>query len=142
MESLTARDCALVREHLDALVEREDSLPAFVYPRLFEKSPASERLFGRQGEGSQRRMLYDTIATVVDYLDDECWVSTKLEGVGSLHRHVYEVEVPMYGAFIDAVVEGIGEALGPSVTSAHARAWHNALSCITESMLAGGYPGA
>lgn len=137
---LSERDCSLVRDHVDAIVEREMALPGFVYSRLFEKSPGARALFGKHSHASQRQMLADTILAIVELVDDEGWVSSELEGLGSRHRHAYAVESPMYDAWADSVVEGIAEALGPSFTEEHTLAWRNALELTNAMMRAGAHP--
>lgn len=122
---------AAIAEH-DRAIER----------RTYERFLADEQvrmLFGTS-EATRRTMFDDTLTSLYDLCEGSPWLRENLLAFGSRHRHTYEVRIPMYAAWRDALVGASVEVLGAALDADDQAALAEGLDVVHETMLDGAYP--
>jgi len=125
----------LVQATYEQLLPMADELAGRFYARLFERAPELRPLFPADMAG-QRHKLIGTIDAVVVALWRIEVLSPALAALGG--RHVaYGARPEHYAVVGDALVDAVGESLGPVHTPAVAAAWRAAYDLVAAAMLAG-----
>lgn len=127
----------LLRESLDAAVEREGLVTRRFYELLFARYPQVEPLFGKNAPEIQQKMLQEALVAVLDHLDDGEWLTETLGTMGVVHARDYQVTAEMYPMVGECLVAALSEAAGETWTPAHAEAWGEAFGAVSSLMLAG-----
>jgi len=130
-------DVELLKEHLVEVSEHEAELTDHLYQRLFAKRPDAEELFGTYSRPNQQRMTSETLAAVLNLLDDEPWLGQHVHAMGSRHQFSYETPPEMYPPYAEALIEALAAVSGPKWTPELARSWTASLDRINEMMTAG-----
>lgn len=126
-----------IHSFLEILAEHDRAIEARTYAR-FLADPAVNELF--TSTMNRRQMFDDTLIAIHDLADDASWLRENMLALGSRHRHTYEVKIPMYDAWRDAVIEGTRDVVGDTLTPEAAAALAEALDLVHELMLVGAYP--
>ena len=134
---LERMDHALLRSHLQTIVDREAELTPLVYERFFALCPDAEALFGRYSEANKQRMIAETLIAVFQLLDHEPWLDSYLRDMGSRHQFSYETPTHMYAPFAQAFLEALGQVSGPGWSEGLARSWDVALGQVSATIMEG-----
>lgn len=126
-----------IHAFLPVLAEHDRAIEAKTYER-FLADPAVRDLF--TSTMNRRQMFDDTLIAIHDLADDASWLNENMLALGSRHRHTYEVRIPMYDAWRDAVIDGTRDVVGDALTAADASALAEALDLVHHLMLVGSYP--
>lgn len=133
-------DKDLLREHLAEVSEHEAALTDHLYERLFAKLPHAEELFGTYSRANQQRMMSETLAAVLNMLDQEPWLGEYVHAMGSRHQFSYETPAEMYPPYAEALLEALAAVSGSHWTPALERSWKAALDQVNDMMIAGYVP--
>lgn len=132
-----ALDADLLHSSLELATGEERVITERFYEILFDRYPQAQALFGRDRR-EQAAMLQESIVAVLDHLDDAGWLHDRLHSLG--RRHVdYGVTAEMYGWVAESLVATLAEAVGDAWTPAMEDAWYQALTVVSDMMLAA-YP--
>ncbi len=135
---LSDENRARIHAILETLATHDRAIEARTYAR-FLSDPGVKDLFG-PSLANRRQMFDDTLIAIHDLCDDASWLRENLLALGSRHRHTYEVTLPMYDAWRDAVVDGTRDVVGAELDDATAAALGQAIDLIHRLMLVGAYP--
>lgn len=128
-------------EHLLASLERlsgrEPQLVEQFYLLFFERHPEVTELFGKHSLSEQEEMLRETLVSVVAYVEQEPWLRTNLEAMGTSHFE-YGVEDRMYDWMVDSMLDALERVSGADWREAYEAAWRSALGHVTDVMRAAG----
>jgi|GEM_PF-937748 len=127
----------LLKEHLIELSQHEAELTDRLYERLFAKRPDAEELFGTYSRPNQQRMMSETLAAVLNMLDEEPWLEGYVHAMGSRHQFSYETPSEMYPPYAEALLEALAAISGSNWNAELARSWKAALDRVNEMMTAG-----
>ena len=133
-------DVNLLREHRAEVSEHEAELTDQLYESLFAKRPDAEELFGTYSRANQQRMMSETLAAVLNMLDQEPWLGEYVHAMGSRHQFSYETPADMYPPYAEALLEALAAVSGSEWTEELARSWRAALEQVNELMIAGYVP--
>ena len=133
-------DKDLLREHLAELSEYEAALTDHLYESLFARLPDAEELFGTYSRANQQRMMSETLAAVLNMLDQEPWLGDYVHAMGSRHQFSYETPAEMYPPYAEALIEALAAVSGSAWTAALERSWKAALDQVNDMMIAGYVP--
>lgn len=132
-----ALDAPLLHDSLALVSGREERITERFYEILFARYPQVQPLFGRDRR-EQAAMLQESIVSVLDHLDDEAWLTERLHALGA--RHVdYQVTAEMYPWVAECLVATFAEVAGSDWTDEMEQAWMEALTVVSNIMLAA-YP--
>jgi hemoglobin-like flavoprotein len=131
-------DPELLRHSFALITKREPQLADRFYAKLFERYPATRRLFDRRSKHAKGKMLLDALVLLLANIDDDAWVQQNLAELG--HRHQsYGVTPEMYRWFGETLVETFLEISGDDWTHDVEAEWRNAYEVIGVNMRKG-YP--
>ncbi|TSD93552.1 flavoprotein [Skermania sp. ID1734] len=128
-------DTETLMSSLSLVDDDEDGLTLRFYEILFERYPAVRPLFSRDVR-PQAAMLRQAIVAVLEHLDDSAWLGTNLAALGAKHAG-YGVTEPMYAAVGECMIAAMQERGGQEWTLAMTDAWTEALTAVSQLMLAG-----
>lgn len=126
----------LLRDHLAEVSEHEAELTDHLYVSLFAKLPDAEELFGTYSRANQQRMMSETLAAVLNMLDQEPWLDEYVRAMGMRHQFSYETPTEMYPPYAEALIEALAAVSGSDWTQELARSWRAALDQVNEMMTA------
>jgi hemoglobin-like flavoprotein len=129
-------NAALLRESFSAAVEREGQVTARFYELLFSRYPQVKPLFSRNAPAKQQEMLQEALLAVLDHLEDGAWLEETLGNMGQQHV-AYEVKAEMYPWVCECLIAALADAASDSWSAPHEQAWTEALSAVSQLMLAG-----
>lgn len=129
-------DTDLLRDHLAEVSEHEAKLTEHLYASLFAKRPDAEELFGTYSQANQQRMMSETLAAVLNMLDQEPWLDEYVRAMGMRHQFSYETPTEMYPPYAEALIEALEAVSGSDWTPKLARSWRAALDQVNEMMTA------
>jgi len=130
----------LLKEHLAEVSEHEAELTDRVYESLFTKRPDAEELFGTYSRANQQRMMSETLAAVLNMLDQEPWLGEYVHAMGSRHQFSYETPIEMYPPYAEALLDALATVSGSDWSPELAQSWKAALDRVNEMMTAGYLP--
>ena len=133
-------DVDLLKEHLAEVSSHEAELTDHVYESLFAKRPDAEELFGTYSQPNQQRMMTETLAAVLNMLDEEHWLGEYVHAMGSRHQFSYETPTDMYAPYAEAMLEALAAVSGSNWTPELERSWKAALERVNDMMTAGYVP--
>lgn len=134
---LSAKSREQIHAILPVLAEHDRAIEDRAYAR-FLADPSVKDLFS--SVMNRRQMFDDTLIGIHDLADDATWLRENLLALGSRHRHTYEVTIPMYDAWRDAVIDGTRDVIGDELTTEASAALAEALDLLHQGMLEGSYP--
>lgn len=135
---MTPESVARIKASFHALRPQALALTTLFYSKLFAAHPGVRPLFPEDLK-EQRMKLAQSIATVVDNIDNLTTVVPVLRELGS--RHVaYGAEAAHYGAVRDSLLEAMGELAGDLWNDTLEQDWRTAIDLISEVMLEGAAP--
>ncbi len=117
-----------------ALSSREDLVTEF-YHSLFAKAPSVRGMFATD-IAPQSKMLAATLQMAVQKLEDPEALIEPLRALGAKHAE-YGAEPAHYSVVADVLVSCMEDAVGPTWTQDHTKAWNDALTFVAETMLDG-----
>ena len=85
-------------------------------------------------------MMSETLAAVLNMLDQEPWLGEYVHAMGSRHQFSYETPADMYPPYAEALLEALAAVSGSEWTEELARSWRAALEQVNELMIAGYVP--
>ena len=130
-------DVELLKKHLAEVSEHEAELTDRVYESLFAKRPDAVELFGAYSRANQQRMMAETLAAVLNMLEQVHWLGEYVHAMGSRHQFSYETPTDMYAPYAEAMLEALASVSGPDWTPRLERSWKAALDRVNEMMTAG-----
>jgi nitric oxide dioxygenase len=131
------RDAELVRATWAKVAPHRRMAAAVFYARLFRLAPEARSLF-RDDMEAQAAKLADTIAFVVDHIDDEAVLVPAARDLA--RRHVdYHVTAEQYDQVGEALLWTLRELLGPAFGPEEEGAWARAYAAIASVMVAEAY---
>jgi hemoglobin-like flavoprotein len=133
-------DVALLKAHLVEVSEHESELTDRVYESLFAKRPDAVELFGTYSRANQQRMMAETLAAVLNMLDQQHWLGEYVHAMGSRHQFSYETPTDMYAPYAEAMLEALAVVSGSDWTLELERSWKAALDRVNDMMTAGYLP--
>lgn len=132
--ALTAAQIARVRDSFAAIAPRTDEAARLFYGRLFTLAPDTRPLF-KTDLASQGRKLFQTLAAVVDALDQPETLVPAAEALAI--RHIgYGAQPRHYQVVGAALFETLRGALGPAFDHVTEDAWETAYELLSDVMLA------
>jgi len=121
-----------------AMVSDADALAATFYTRLFEIDPSTRYMFHGDMK-QQRQKLMQTIAVVVNNLNDLSTIVPAIQSLGK--RHVaYGVTVEHWDSVGAALLWTLAETFGEAFTDDIRDAWAAAYGLIAQTAIAAAYP--
>jgi hemoglobin-like flavoprotein len=133
-------DADLLREHIADVSEHEAELTELVHRNLFAKRPDAEELFGTYSQANQQRMMTETLAAVLNMLDEEPWLDEYVRAMGMRHQFSYETSTDMYPPYAEAMLEALAAVSGAGWTPELEHSWKAALDQVNEMMIAAYLP--
>ena len=130
----------LLKDHLAEVSEHEAELTDHLYLCLFAKRPDAEELFGTYSRANQQRMMSETLAAVLNLLDQEPWLGEYVHAMGLRHQFSYETPTEMYPPYAEALLEALEAVSGSDWTQELALSWKAALDQVNEMMTAAYVP--
>jgi hemoglobin-like flavoprotein len=128
-------DADLLRESFALVAHRSPDLTRRFYEILFARYPVVRPMFSAN-TAQQERMLRDTLAAVIDHLDDAPWLDRTLQALGAKHIG-YGVRDEMYAWVVECLLAALEEASGEAWNDEVQAAWAAALGAVVSMMLAG-----
>lgn len=133
--TLTQDQIELIRSSAQTMAESDVSVTNIFYASLFRKAPSVRALFP-EDMFRQSEKLWSSIVAVVNGIDDIAALIPTLENMGA--RHVgYGAQPAHYDAVRDTLIETMADFLAEDWTTAHERAWGDALDIVVKTMLNG-----
>ena len=103
------------------------------YEHLFVIDPSAARLFTGVDMAAQRKKLSQTLAVVVNALNDVDRLLPAVAALGKRHAH-YGVEDRHFDSVGEALLEAISDALGDGFTAEVRAAWTVAYALLASVM--------
>lgn len=132
---LTTPQVELIQRSFATAVSSRDDLVIHFYQSLFDKAPSVRGMFA-DDIAPQAKMLGSTLQFAVQKLDNIEALIEPLRALGAKHAG-YGAKAAHYTVVADVLVSCLEEAVGPSWTQDHAKAWTDALNLIATTMLEG-----
>jgi hemoglobin-like flavoprotein len=130
---ITLQQKQLIRISFECVQEYSYTLTKLFYGRLFELQPATRLMF-RNSIEEQSRKLLDTLAIVINALDDFECLRPMLAELG--RRHVtYGVQAEHYEIVRTALLWALAQALEQEFDAETRAAWDHMLRAISAAML-------
>ena len=130
---MTPEQIDLVRKSFDALWPFRRKLAEQFYSRFFELAPDTRRLFPNDMERQQLKLM-DTIAAIVGTLDQREIFQSIITHTGRKHAN-FGVQASHFVAFVEALIWGLQQQLGPAFTPEMQRAWIVLYDAIQAEMM-------
>lgn len=131
--AMTPRQVTIIQASFVGLLPIPDRLAARFYTRLFQMAPETRTMF-KGDMGVQGRKLVDTLATVVNALNQVDAVLPAVLALGRRHR-TYGVLDDQYELVGLALVETLREMLGLAFTAELEQAWRDAYALVAAAMM-------
>jgi hemoglobin-like flavoprotein len=126
----------VIRESFALVAPRADELTEKFYATLFVRHPEVVPMFEGVDMSTQRMMLKQALAFVVNNIERPDVLTEKLEELGA--RHVgYGAKAEHYPLVGECLLEALESIAGESWSGKTAVAWADAYAAITQIMLAG-----
>ncbi|HEX2652676.1 MAG TPA: globin domain-containing protein [Xanthobacteraceae bacterium] len=119
--SLTPEQIELVRKSFDALWPFRRKLAEQFYGRFFELAPDTRRLFPKDMERQQLKLM-DTVAAIVGTLDEGELFQSIISHTGRKHAD-FGVQRSHLTAFGEALIWGLQQQFGRAFTPEMEQAW-------------------
>jgi len=132
---ISPHDAEIVRNSFMSFAADADRVAMDFYNRLFETDPSLRDLFSGDIM-NQGRALMDTLATVVDNVDNLPNMRGMLHELGARHAG-YGVRADMYDTVGACLLGSIEDTLGADFTPDTAAAWASVFNVIADTMLDG-----
>jgi len=132
---LTSREKLLIKQSFELVQPYSNSLTKLFYGRLFELRPDVRRLFKTSLE-EQSRKLFDTLAIVIEALDQFEAIRPRLAELGRKHV-TYGATPTDYDSVRAALLWALGQALEMGFDREMKAAWDHLLRAIAAAMLEG-----
>jgi hemoglobin-like flavoprotein len=134
---MTPQQVALVRQSWAVLEPVAPQVTAAFYRRLFDLEPALEARFAHVDREAQGRKLIDTLATLVQSLDDPDGFVPMALGLGQAHVG-YGATRRHYAVFGEALLSTLQFTLEPAWSLELHEAWADAYTLLAALMQRGG----
>jgi hemoglobin-like flavoprotein len=121
---------------LQAVVLHGEAFAVAFYERLFTRFPETRVLFAATDMSAQRKKLQETLALIVQHLQQPETLRPLLQDLGQRHVSygVRPAQYPLVGAVL---LETFADFLGKYWTEAHHDAWVNGYAAVSRLMLHG-----
>jgi hemoglobin-like flavoprotein len=130
---MTNQEIALVQNTFSKVIPIAETAATLFYNKLFELDPSTQALFARADMNKQKKVLMDTLKTVVYSLNDFETVRSSVEALGK--RHVrYKVEERHYTVVGQALIWALSQGLGNDFTADVKAAWISAYTFLANTM--------
>jgi hemoglobin-like flavoprotein len=135
---MTTASLERIRRSFDLLIPHLDRMTRTFYSQLFAARPETRQLFKIEMD-VQRQHLAAALALIVRNLAMFDALEEPLQELGAQHAQV-GVRPEHYPVVRDAMLDALGEALGPAWTPQLADDWRALIETIGGHMLAGTLP--
>ncbi len=132
---MTARQRRLIRQSYAAIATEADAIGLLFYGRLFELDPSLRSLF-RNDIQLQSRKLMDTLATLLEGLDNLESLQPTLRALGQRHA-TYNVLPHHYDTVCTAMEWALAQALEQELQADTILAWRTLLQTVSATMKSG-----
>jgi hemoglobin-like flavoprotein len=129
-------DRELLRKSLALFVACEPDLTHHFYELLFARYPDARKLFFRKSLAEQERLLSETLAEVIEHIDDLAYLEKVLYPLGAKHVE-YGATPERYAWVRDALLATFRHVAGAVWTDDLAAAWREAYDRIASLMMEG-----
>ena len=119
--SMTPEQIDLVRKSFDSLWPFRRKLAEQFYGRFFELAPDTRRLFPKDIERQQLKLM-DTVAAIVGALDERELFQSIISHTGRKHAD-FGVQTSHFTAFGEALIWGLQQQFGRAFTPEMEQAW-------------------
>lgn len=127
---------ALISENFKYVAGKNPDLVADFYALLFERYPEARPLFAKSDMDFQKTALTNSLAAVVEHVEDPAWLTATLTTVGRKHV-AYGVEDHMYDWVRDCLIDTF-KAISADRWSAELHdAWFSVLGAVNDLALKG-----
>ncbi|MET9350961.1 globin domain-containing protein [Streptomyces termitum] len=126
-------DAVLVRRTLDEVAPISDTVTSYFYALLFVRNPGLRALFPAAMD-VQRDLLFASLLTVAERLDDGPFLAGYLGRLGRGHRK-YGVEAAHYPAVGEALLGALARYAGRVWDGETEAAWVRAYTTISQTMI-------
>lgn len=138
-EPLGKRQIELLRDSFVAVLLDQERAGRLFYDRLFAIAPDVRAMFGQE-MAAQRRILIQTLATIVTGLGDVATLRPMIAALG--RRHVgYGVRPEHYAPVGEAIIHMVAGMGGAALEAETERAWRIGYGFVAGEMTAAGRMG-
>ena len=130
---MTPDQISLVRSSWPILEAKADLLSTTFYAYLFSIDDGAARLFAHVDMGAQKAKLVQSLAVVVEALDDTDRLLPPLAALAKRHTR-YGVELHHFHSVGEALIHALGDTLGSAGTPEVLRAWTAAYALVSSVM--------
>ena len=130
---MTPDQICLVRSSWPILEAKADSLSTIFYAYLFSIDHGAARLFAHVDMGTQKAKLVQSLAVVVEALDDTDRLLPPLAALAKRHTR-YGVELHHFHSVGEALILALGDTLGSAGTPDLLRAWTESYALVSSVM--------
>lgn len=107
---------------LFAIAESDIDIAPILFDRFFAAFPELRAVFINP-DAARGRMTNETIEAMIGLATNEYWVPTTIVNFVDLHTVYGDFPASLYAAFIDLVVDTLGDAAGTAWTTESEAAW-------------------
>lgn len=131
--SFSVTERRLVQNSFAQLCEIQEPVTLLFYGRLFERAPATRKMFSSDLR-EQGRKLMDMLRIVISSLESLEALSPQLAELGRRHTS-YGVQPEHYRILLDALIWTFSQALGNDFDSETRTAWVRVMTRLNEVIL-------
>ena len=124
----------LLEKTFDALAPRGGELVERFYSGLFQRHPATQRLFAESDMAAQKRKLLAALSLVIKNLRNPNELGKVLDDLGARHQG-YGVTPDQYPVVAETLLDVMSEMAGELWTADVKAAWSEALQIVADAML-------
>ena len=132
---ISPHDADIVRNSFMSFAANADRVAEDFYERLLQTDPSLKEMFP-DDIMNQGRKLMDTIATVIDNVDNVANMRGMLHDLGAKHVGM-GVRADMYDTFGACMLGAVENAMGSDFTPDTAAAWASVYNVISDTMIDG-----
>jgi hemoglobin-like flavoprotein len=126
----------LINASLEKIAEQDIDLTDRIYDRFAQRCPAGMEPLSAATHVVRGRMLGEILYAFGSQGERASMIHTYMQEEAVNHAAL-GVTLPIYAALFDAIVDCVGEALGPDWDSATEQAWRNSAAAMLESIESG-----
>jgi len=131
---MTPEQKDILRDTWQSVVPIADHAAKLFYGRLFEIDPATRPLFARAAMPEQRRKLMQSLALVIDGIDELERLIPAIEALGRRHAG-YGLNDAHYFSVGSALLWALEQGLGDAWTPEAADAWSSVYALVAGAMM-------
>ena len=127
---------ALIRESFEAIKPHALEVVEHFYTELFSRYPQAKGLFNEARMAKQHRALVNSLAHIVEFIEDGAHLTDYLRKMGQRHNK-YGTQPEHFSWVSEALLATLAYYLDAQWTPELAASWHEAVEFIGKEMLVG-----